>query len=218
MKFIYVAIIFISFLYSNNLSSASIKKLKIKGEKIAKVFCDKSKLPKALGDINQTISALKKSQACSNLNDSKLKAVAYYLQYGQEKRAKIFKVPHNAKCPVCGMFVYKYPKWAAHMVVDGKDFYFDGVKDMLKFYFFDEDFKYDRDKISKVEVRDFYTLESIDATKAFYVIDSKVYGPMGKELIPFKTQKEAKNFIADHEGRIVKFSETTPQMVIELDK
>ena len=116
------------------------------------------------------------------------------------------------------MFVYKYPKWAAHMVVNGKDFYFDGVKDMLKYYFFDKDFKYDRNKISKVEVRDYYTLESLNATKAFYVIGSKIYGPMGNELIPFKTQKEAENFINDHGGRVIKFDQTTPQMVMGLDK
>ena len=31
--------------------------------------------------------------------------------------------------------------------------------------------------------------------KAFYVIGSNVYGPMGEELIPFKNEDEAKKFM-----------------------
>ncbi|HFC03675.1 MAG TPA: nitrous oxide reductase, partial [Nitratifractor salsuginis] len=123
-----------------------------------------------------------------------------------------------AKCPVCGMFVSKYPKWAAEIVVDGKTYWFDGVKDMMKFYIFDGDFPYDRSKIEKMLVTDFYTLEAIPAKEAYYVIGSRLYGPMGNELIPFKTEKEAKDFMADHGGdRIVRFDEITGKMVMGLD-
>jgi len=206
-------------IYSQELSPSVVKKLEFKGQKIAKVFCKQDKLPKALSSVDELISKIESSKACGNISKAKLKAVAYYLlSKGEPKEAKEFKVPNGAKCPVCGMFVYKYPKWATHMVVDGKDYYFDGVKDMLKFYFFDEDFKYNRDKISKVEVRDFYTLESVEAPKAFYVVGSKILGPMGNELIPFKGIKEAKNFITDHGGELIEFKKITPQMVLDLDK
>lgn len=207
-------ILFVSILSANNLSSVAIKKLEFKGSKIAKLFCKQEALPKD-GSIEQIVNKLKTSKVCGNLDNDKLKAVAYYIK---SKKSSTFKVPNGAKCPVCGMFVYKYPKWAAHMVIKNKDYYFDGVKDMLKFYFFDEDFKYNRDDISKVEVRDYYSLESIDAKDAFYVIDSKVYGPMGKELIPFKSLKEAKAFIADHGGRVIKLKDTNPKMILDLDK
>ena len=40
------------------------------------------------------------------------------------------------KCPVCGMFVSKYPDWIAEVVYkDGKTVFFDGPKDMFKYYF-----------------------------------------------------------------------------------
>jgi nitrous oxide reductase accessory protein NosL len=40
------------------------------------------------------------------------------------------------KCPVCGMFVAKYPDWVAAFVFrDGSTVFFDGVKDMMKYYF-----------------------------------------------------------------------------------
>jgi len=216
MRFFLLFLFSIFLLFSNELSQAELKKLEFKGKKIAQVFCSLDKLPKVSGGAEAIEQALKKSGACSGLDDKKLKAVAIYLanKGSNTTKAKHIDVPKGAKCDVCGMFVYKYPKWAALMVVDGKKHYFDGVKDMMKYYFFDKDFPYDRSKISKVEVSDYYTLEALDATKAFYVIGSNVYGPMGDELIPFKTMKEAKNFLEDHKGeRIVKFQEITVDMV-----
>ena len=38
---------------------------------------------------------------------------------------------------------------------------------------------------------DYYTLEEIPAKEAFYVLDADVFGPMGHELLPFKSQKSA---------------------------
>ena len=218
MKKVMLVISIFTVVYSQELSPSAIKKLEFKGQKIAKIFCQQDKLPKAEGSIDDLIAKIDNSKACGDIGASKLKAVAYYLKSQGKAESRTFEVPNHSKCPVCGMFVYKYPKWAVRMVVDGKDYYFDGVKDMLKYYFFDEDFKYDREKISRVEVRDFYTLESLNATKAFYVIGSKIYGPMGNELIPFKTKKEAKNFIADHGGKLIEFSKVTPEIVMSLDK
>ena len=68
--------------------------------------------------------------------------------------------------------------------------------------------KHNNDQISEINVTDYYTLESTDGKKAFYVIGSNVYGPMGEELIPFKDEDQAKKFMADHFGkRILKFEE-----------
>lgn len=206
-------------LNAQNLSSGKIKKLSIQGEKIVVLLCDKSRLPKAVGTLDDLSQKVLKSKACGELSDSKSKAVAFYLLNGKmQSSPKEIKVPQGSKCPVCGMFVYKYPKWATQMVVDGKPYYFDGVKDMMKFYFFDADFPYDRSKIEKVQVSDFYTLEAIDAREAFYVVGSNVFGPMGNELIPFKNEKEAQNFMQEHKGKkILKFKDITPQIAMGLD-
>ena len=123
--------------------------------------------------------------------------------------AKI-EVPQDAKCPVCGMFVAKYPQWVA-MIEGEKTFYFDGVKDMMKYYF--------AQKISaeKLFVSDYYKLLKLEATKAFYVKGSNVYGPMGSELIPFATQEEALGFARDHDGqKVLSFEEITEMMVKNL--
>jgi nitrous oxide reductase accessory protein NosL len=128
------------------------------------------------------------------------------------------EVPKKVKCPVCGMFVAKYPKWAALIDIEGKKHYFDGVKDMMKFYIFDVDFPYNRNNVTDIKVTDFYTLQAIDAKQAFYVIGSDVYGPMGNELIPFRTEKAAQNFMTDHRGqKIIRFDEISPKLVMGLD-
>ena len=206
-------------LFANAVSSAKIVKLSNKGEKIVKTLCDAKKLPSAQGTIEQLMEKINASGACPPLSQSKLKAVAYYVSNGSIKlQADRIEVPENAKCPVCGMFVAKYPKWTAVMEIDGKKYYFDGVKDMMKYYIFDGDFPYDRTRIAKMYVSDYYTLEAIPAKEAFYVLDSDVFGPMGRELIPFKSEKSARTFMVEHHGKaMVKFNEITDKMVMALD-
>ena len=206
-------------LFASELSLAKIVKLSNKGEKIVNTLCEPKKLPSAEGTIEQLMEKIKKSQSCPPLSKSKLEAVAYYVSNGSMKlTGKHIAVPAKEKCPVCGMFVAKYPKWVGLIIVGEKKYYFDGAKDMMKFYIFDADFPYDRRKIQTMKVTDFYTLEGIPAKEAFYVIGSDVYGPMGNELIPFKTQEAAKNFMNDHRGEeIVHFDKITAKMVMALD-
>ena len=125
------------------------------------------------------------------------------------------------KCPVCGMFVARYPDWGAEILFkDGSHVFFDGAKDMFKYYI---DLKrYNPSKtmndIDSVYVTDYYDLAWIDGNKAFYVIGSDVYGPMGRELIPFKEEAGAREFLKDHKGKsILKFKEVTSEVVKTLD-
>ena len=130
------------------------------------------------------------------------------------------------KCPVCGMFVYKYPKWAAFIYYekDGKlaHLAFDGVKDMMKFYFNPSkwgDYAGIKKHIKKMVVRDYYTLKPIWAKTAYYVVGSDVVGPMGNELIPFKSKEAAENFMKDHHGkRVLTFDQISEALVYKLDE
>jgi len=219
IKIILITLFISGSLFANESSLAKIVKLSNKGEKIVKTLCDSKKLPSAQGTIEQLMEKIKTSGVCPPLSKSKLEAVAYYVSNGSMKlTGKHIEVPVKAKCPVCGMFIAKYPKWVGLIIVGDKKYYFDGAKDMMKFYIFDADFPYDRSKISMMKVTDFYTLEGITAKEAFYVIGSDVYGPMGNELIPFKTHEAAKNFMNDHRGtEIVRFNKITAKMVMALD-
>jgi copper chaperone NosL len=125
------------------------------------------------------------------------------------------------KCPVCGMFVAKYPDWTASIAFkDGTRVFFDGVKDMLKYYF--NLSRYAPGKtaadIQTVQVTDYYGLEPIDGRRAFFVAGSDVYGPMGRELIPFEREVEAQEFMKDHKGKaLLPFDKIDLPLVMGLD-
>jgi copper chaperone NosL len=125
------------------------------------------------------------------------------------------------KCPVCGMFIAKYPDWTATIVFkDGSPVFFDGGKDMFKYLL---DLKrYNPAKqagdITSVLVTDYYALAPVDGKKAIYVLGSNVYGPMGKELIPFEKKEDAAEFMKDHAGKsLLKFNDITPAVVRTMD-
>lgn len=129
------------------------------------------------------------------------------------------KIPANSRCAVCGMFVAKYPNWITRIVQEGQPpLYFDGVKDMMVYYFHPEN--YDGHKVkatAKILVQDYYTLSWIDGRKAYYVGGSDVYGPMGNELVPFSSEDAAKSFLADHKGKkILSFDQVTEQYIESL--
>ncbi len=125
------------------------------------------------------------------------------------------------KCPVCGMFVYKYPDWVGQITFsDGTSMFFDGTKDLFKYYFKLEKYnpRMTQADIAFIGVTEYYDITLIDAKAAFFVIGSDVYGPMGKELIPFKTLGAAEEFKRDHRGTaILKFSKVTPSVIKKLD-
>ena len=126
-------------------------------------------------------------------------------------------VPKDAKCPVCGMFVAKFPDWSASIVYKGgTKIYFDGPKDLLKYYFNPK--KYDQAKkradIAFIGVKDYYSLAVIDGRQAYFVLGSNVYGPMGMEPIPFAKKGDAAGFQMDHQGRRpIRFDEITPELL-----
>jgi copper chaperone NosL len=126
------------------------------------------------------------------------------------------------KCPVCGMFVARYPDWIAVILFrDGSRAFFDGPKDMFKYYF---DMKHyvpskSPSDIEALRVVDYYLLTPIDGRNAYYVIGSDVFGPMGRELIPFEKESDAKEFLKDHKGKgILRFKEVTRVIVKGLDQ
>ena len=63
-------------------------------------------------------------------------------------------------------------------------------------------------------MKDYYSLEFIDGRTAFYVEGSDVYGPMGKELVPFGREKDARQFLKDHKGKsLLRFGEITKEVL-----
>ncbi|QKF85672.1 NosL domain-containing protein [Campylobacter blaseri] len=164
---------------------------------------------------------------CKNLDERKAQLVLNYLWYKKSQTSSLnYKISptDKDKCPVCGMFVYKYPKWTSSLkYADSKEskvLFFDGVKDMFKFIHSPKNYGANSNDLRYefIHVTGYYTLEAIDAKDAFYVLGSDVLGPMGNELIPFKKEEDARVFRLDHVGmEILRFDEITKGIICKLD-
>ncbi len=135
---------------------------------------------------------------------------------------RVFVKPAPAeKCPVCGMFVAKYPDWVAEVIFrDGIHVVFDGPKDLFKFLNGMKEYAPGRtaEDIDRIFVNDYYGVTPIDGRAAFYVLGSDTTGPMGRELIPFAREGDAREFLKDHRGsKVLRFKEITPSVLKELD-
>jgi len=200
--------------FDTHLSSLEFKKELLRGKNIYEKICKKGDYP--LDTPYEIALFLKNEDICPGVSDLLLYAVSNYLSDKDritETTNEIIEVPKDAKCPVCGMFVHKYKKWAAKGVDNnGKIYFFDGAKDMFKYYF-----TY-KDSMKYLLVSDYYTLEPIDAKEGYFVVGSDVYGPMGHEFIPFKERKKAELFAKEHGGvKILSFSEINRDMPKKLD-
>jgi nitrous oxide reductase accessory protein NosL len=129
--------------------------------------------------------------------------------------------PPKYKCPVCGMFVAMFADWNSRVELkDSTAAFFDGAKCMFKYYL--DLKKYDPSKnkndITAISVKDYYSRTSMDARQAYFVIWSDVYGPMGHEPIPFEKEAEAKKFLKEHKGKkILRFNDISPKLIKSLD-
>jgi copper chaperone NosL len=125
------------------------------------------------------------------------------------------------KCPVCGMFVAKYPDFLAEILFsDGAYVLFDGAKDLFKYFSRLEKYQPSRKRsdLDSIFVTDYYSLSLIDGFRAYYVVGSDIYGPMGRELVPFAKETDAKEFMKDHKGKsVLRFPEITSEVIKGLD-
>lgn len=214
--FIFLLLLFSSLLYSHSDYSEAVKIKKIypMGKKIYDKKCTNIDVLK-YKNIDELRNSIRKDSLCKHLPLKYLEAVSMYLWdvkrvSKSEKEYKELAITKKDRCPVCGMFVYKYPRWIAQIAYNDKHYSFDGPKDMMKYYF-----KHKKG-VKEILVKDYYTQKVIDGSRAYYVFGSNVYGAMGSEFIPFKDIKEAKTFYMDHGGvKILKFSEITPDKVYE---
>ncbi len=201
------------------LTSKKEKKVYPMGKKIFTKACKQDIDLNAYIEINELKASIKNDKLCKPLKEKQLQALSLYLwevkRFGDLDNAEgSIHITKDEKCPICGMFVYKYPRWAAQIFYgEDKHYSFDGMKDLMKYYFDN------KDGITKILTRDYYSQKTIDATKAYYVIGSDIYGPMGNELIAFKNESEAKTFYMDHRGtKVITFDDVTQAAVYKLDE
>lgn len=126
------------------------------------------------------------------------------------------------RCPVCGMFVNKYPKWAAGFVFQSGAPYFHCCPKCM-IHNLHHVPKYQpgerRENLRQIWVTEYYTTRQTDAREVFFVVGTSLVGPMGLDLIPVRSKTAAETFKKDYQGEfIVTLDEVTPEMLDKVRK
>jgi len=118
---------------------------------------------------------------------------------------KPVEIKATDRCPVCGMNVHDYQNWAGEMLFkDGSVKLFDDPGCVVNYFLGLEN----TGNLQAILVRDYYTLDWIDGSQAYYVTEARVYTPMNYGVVPFKTLEKATEFKDDYQaGDILTFEQ-----------
>lgn len=127
----------------------------------------------------------------SKMFQSVSKDKAILLQSGKDKES----------CSVCGMNLPMFYK-TSHVATHNKK-----TKQYCSIHCLVEEKHINKTPLSNLRVVDVNSLKFIDATKAFYVVGSKLKGTMSEvSKYAFLNEKEAKKFSKKHGGKILNFT------------
>lgn len=120
-------------------------------------------------------------------------------------------VPDDARCPVCGMFAARYPRWAAQGIFDdGATQFFDSPAHL--FLYLQRLDRYQRGRRAE-DLLAFYVADHrsgkwLPLEQAVFVHGSRARGPMRTEDLPaFADTEAAQVFIADAGGAAARSAE-----------
>lgn len=132
-----------------------------------------------------------------------------FLFFGCDNATK--KNTKNNKCVHCGMNTEKYQQWIGVIKSKEKIEKTCSPRCLLLVCMRNKE-KLNAD----LSLKDYYEQTKIDAKKTFFVVGSKILGPMGNDFIPFKTKKDAEIFLQDNQRKkILFFDEISVKTIIE---
>lgn len=129
------------------------------------------------------------------------------------------EINQGTSCSLDGMLLADYPgpKAQIHYAGQAEPDYFCDTVEMFHMFLNPEQvravrgiFVQDMGKADWDQPRDHW----IDAKTAYYVHGSKRLGSMGPTIASFALEKDATRFAAEHGGKLFRFADITPDMVV----
>ena len=127
-------------------------------------------------------------------------------------------IDEGSSCALDGMLLANFPGPKAQIHYEGADP--DFFCDTVELFAVLKNQEQAR-KVSAVYVQDMGATDWdepkdhwIDARTAFYVHGSKKHGSMGPTIASFAREADASRFAADHGGKLLRFDQVTPEMVV----
>lgn len=130
-------------------------------------------------------------------------------------------VTKEMRCPVCGMYPSRYPKWMAQLIfTDRESRAFDSPADLFRFL--QNRARYERKHgaadIGAIYLTDYTQGGWIEAQRAFVVAGSNARGPMNNADLPaFGSQAAADAFAKANGGKVLAFDAVTPEVLATLE-
>ena len=139
---------------------------------------------------------------------------------GQGTQAPVtpVEITRDTVCSLDGMVLADYPGPKAQIHYDhGKPDFFCDTIEMFSIYLRPEQQR----RVRAMFVQDMGKTDWnspsghwIDAKTAFYVMGSKMRGSMGPTIASFSSEQDAKAFAAKYGGKVLRFDDVKPDMVI----
>lgn len=132
----------------------------------------------------------------------------------RKKKGKIVEPSDGDRCGVCNMFPAKYPKSNAQLITpDKKRYHFCSTQCLFEFVNDPKKYGATGTGVGAVWVHGYASGRFIFGKNAYYVVGSKIPGPMGYEAIAFDLKSDAMDFAQDNGGRVLKFQQITPAKI-----
>ncbi|MFY9942063.1 MAG: nitrous oxide reductase accessory protein NosL [Desulfobacterales bacterium] len=118
------------------------------------------------------------------------------------------------ECPVCQMFPARYPRHQCQVIgAEGRVHHFCSTQCLFEFLKNPAAYGEDVRAPFWTWVRDFASGEWISAETAYFVVGSRILGPMGFEALPFGRRAHAQLFAQTNGGRVLGFRAVRPDQL-----
>lgn len=137
------------------------------------------------------------------------------IQTNRKNKGKIVDPVDQDRCLVCNMIPAKYPDFNAQLIMaDKKRYHFCSTQCLFEFMQAPRKHGATTDEVGDVWLHDRGSGRYIFGRNAYYVVGSKIHGPMGPEAIAFDLKSEAAEFAKANSGQVVKFEKVTPAAIM----
>lgn len=120
------------------------------------------------------------------------------------------RIGESERCPVCGMYPARFPKWRTQVVFrDRSGAAFDSAVNLFRFLNRLERYapQRRREDVADLYLTDYDSGKWLPGDDALVVIDSNLSGPMGDAGLPaFASREAAQRFVTERGGRLLPFS------------
>jgi nitrous oxide reductase accessory protein NosL len=130
------------------------------------------------------------------------------------------EIESNKKCPLCGMYPARYPKFNCQIVFkDGGYEAFDSAIGLLVYLHFPDKTGMELKPVAGIYFKDYLKGGWLEADRAFFVTGSEIRGPMGVQFLPVDSEQAAEELKKQGQGKdIIHFKMINRQYLIDAAK